>query len=283
MAIAQRLNRRHKAALFVMLVAAGASLVSGGTMKVGLGIILLGIAFTWAFGSGSRAVHRLVLACGLFIVFGSLGYAWEAHREKTTLYRDEIAQFEREIPDLAKMYHLLPYDVECPDQHMGPVDLSSGIPANWVPVKQPDGSYRYYPEDNFPDGDPPTGLRLTRDQLSHAIKTKDPACQTSANEKVVNHFLDRYPRWRTALVEDGASGDSQPKWYADAVVAGVNINAVPEEEKPDPPGPPKLWQSVGNGWVFIVLGLLLFFIGVGLLFGVKPNRNDSEIRSVSGG
>jgi hypothetical protein len=282
MAIAQRLNRRHKAALFVMLLAAGASLVSGGTMKVGLGIILLGMAFTWAFGSGSRAMHRLFVGCGLSIVFGSLGYAWEAHREKTTLYRDEFAQFERGIPDLAKMYHLLPYDVECPDQNLGPAGLPAEVPDGWVPVKQPDGSYTYYPENEFPDGAPPTGLRLTRDQLSHAIKTKDPACQSSANEKVVNHFLDRYPRWRTALVEDGASGDSQPQWYADAVAAGVNINAVPEAEKPDPPEPPNLWQSVGNGWVPIVLGVFLFFIGVGLLFGIKPTRNESQLKSFTG-
>jgi hypothetical protein len=218
-------------------------------------------------------VFSLRAAC-----IGSLGYAWEAHREKTTLYRDEFAQFERGIPDLAKMYHLLPYDIKCTDLDQTPL-----CPPGFVEVKQPDGSFSIYSEDVVPDGSPPAGLPLTRDQLAQAIKTKEPAYQTSENENVVNQFLDRYPRWRTALVEDGASGDSQPKWYADAVAAGVNINAVPEAEKPDPPEPPKLWQSVGNGWVLIVLGLLLFFVGVGLLFGVKPNRNDSEIRSVSGG
>jgi hypothetical protein len=272
MTLALKLNRRHKAALFVTLVAAGTGLVLGASMKIGLGIILLGVAFAWAFGSDSRSVHRLFLACGLLIVIGSLVYDCHAHREQARAYQDQVAEFEREIPEIAERDPLLPYDVECPDQHKGRADLPPLVADGWVPVKQPDGSYDYSPKDKFPDGDPPTGIRLTRDQLAEAIKTKDPACQTSENEKVVNHFLDRYPRWRTALVEDEASGDSQPRWYADAVAAGVNMTAVSDEEKPDPPEPPKLSQSVSNGWVLTVPGVLLFFIGVGLLFGIKPTR-----------
>jgi len=52
---------------------------------------------------------------------------------------------------------------------------------------------------------------------------------------------------------------------------------VPDEEKPgELPEPIKLWQPVRNQWVFIVPGAFLFFAGVGLLFGVKPARNESE-------
>jgi hypothetical protein len=276
MAIAIRLNRRHKAALFANLIAAGASLVSGANLKTGLGIILLGVAFTWAIGSDSRLVHSLLLACGLLIVIGSLLYDWHAHREQARAYQDNVAEFERSIPDLSTRYPLLPYDVECPDQQMGPGSRPADLPDEFVPLKQPDGSYRYYPENEFPDGDPPTGLRLTRKQLAQAIKIKDHACGTSENENVVNHFLDRYPRWRTALVENEASENSPPKWYAEAVAAGVNMTAVSDYEKPDPPEPHRLWQCVTNGWVLIVPGVILSFIGVGLLFGVRPTRNESD-------
>jgi hypothetical protein len=270
MAIALRLNRRHKAALFVTLVLAGASLVSGDAMKIGLGIILLGVAFTWAFGSDSRVVHRLFLACGLLIVIGSLMYDWwHDNFEDVRLYRDEVTAFELRFPELAESHPLLPYDVKCKDLRVTPL-----CPPGWVEVKQPDGSYRMYEENNVPDGSPPAGLRLTRDQLAQAIRNKEPVYHTSDNEKLVTQFLDMYPQWRTALVEDGASGDSQPKWYADAVAAGVNITAVPKEEKPAPPEPFRLWQSVGNERVIIMPGVILFFTGVGLLFGVKPNRNE---------
>jgi hypothetical protein len=50
--------------------------------------------------------------------------------------------------------------------------------------------------------------------------------------------------------------------------------AVPKEETPDLPTPFKLWESVGNERFLVMAGVLLFFIGVGLLFGVKPNRKE---------
>jgi uncharacterized membrane protein len=65
------LNRRHKVALFLTLLAAGASLVLNMSAKQTAGVVLLGLAFAWAFGSNSRAVHVLFIALGvLLITFG---------------------------------------------------------------------------------------------------------------------------------------------------------------------------------------------------------------------
>jgi hypothetical protein len=294
--LALRLNRRHKAALFVTLVAAGTGLVSGDTIKTTLGVVLLGMAFAWAFGSDSRVVHRLFLACGLLIVIGTLMYVWHFHREKARLYRDQVTEFERRIPDFAKSYSLLPDPL--PPVSSGPVsgtitvpvsqlkhsrddkNSRSSVPIGQVEEKQPDGSSRYYFIDPTHNYSPPAGLRLTRAQLVRVIRTKEPLNPTSDNgllvtdEELVIQFLLMYPHWRPALVEDGAPGDSQSKWYADAVAAGVDMTAVPDLEKPgEPPEPFKLWQSVGNEWVLMVPGVFLFFVGVGLLFGVKPARN----------
>jgi hypothetical protein len=90
-----------------------------------------------------------------------------------------------------------------------------------------------------------------------------------------------YPRWRTALIKDGASPDFQVKWYADAVVAGVDVTAVPDLDKPGEP-PESLEQILRRHWFLIVSGVSLLFVGVGLLFGVTPTRNENQLTNVRG-
>jgi hypothetical protein len=232
MTLALRLNRRHKAALFVILVAAGASLVSGDAMKIGLGIILLGVAFAWAFGSDSRVVHSLFLACGLLIVIGTLMYDWHVHREKARLYRDQVAEFERKIPDFAKSYPVSPY-AAVPSAKKQQARPSSG----YTRVILPDGSCVYYP--------------------------------TSMG----------YAEIMDVTQSEHGGEDCQAKWYTDAVAAGVEITAIQKEEKPGngkkPPEPFKLWRSARKNLFLIVPGLFQLFIGMGLLWGVKPTRNKT--------
>jgi hypothetical protein len=60
------LNRRHKVILFIALVAAGSGLLTGATLKEGLGILMLGAALAWVAGSGPafRACHYLLSVPG---------------------------------------------------------------------------------------------------------------------------------------------------------------------------------------------------------------------------
>jgi uncharacterized membrane protein YwaF len=48
-------NRRHKAILFVTLVASGCALLLGAELKEALGSTMLGVAFAWAIGSDTAA------------------------------------------------------------------------------------------------------------------------------------------------------------------------------------------------------------------------------------
>lgn len=68
MTLAVRLNRRNKTALFLTLLAAGTSLMWGAGTKQTIGIVLLGVAFAWAFGSESRAVHWLFVVLGMALL-----------------------------------------------------------------------------------------------------------------------------------------------------------------------------------------------------------------------
>jgi hypothetical protein len=79
-----RLNQRHKAALFLTLLAAGASLVLNMAAKQTTGVVLLGLAFAWAFGSNSRAVHVLFIAAGVLLILIPMGFVYppsSAYRE----------------------------------------------------------------------------------------------------------------------------------------------------------------------------------------------------------
>ncbi len=87
MFLALQLNRRHRAALFVTLIAAGAFLLSGESVKSALGVVLLGVAFAWAFGSSDRFVHILFLACGALIIVVTLTYDCNSHRRGKTISR----------------------------------------------------------------------------------------------------------------------------------------------------------------------------------------------------
>ncbi len=123
---------------------------------------------------------------------------------------------------------------------------------------------------------PPAGLRLTRNQLLRAMRTKEPAYNSGNDKTLIDDFLNMYPDWRNALVEGEFLGDSQPKWYADAVEAGVSVTELPDEAKPgSPPEPLGLSQSVSKNLLLIVSGLFFLFTGAGLLLGVRSARHES--------
>jgi len=62
------LNRRNKVALCATLVCVGIILVAGGGVRIAVGIMFLGVAFSWALGSNKRIVHSLFVVFGLLLL-----------------------------------------------------------------------------------------------------------------------------------------------------------------------------------------------------------------------
>jgi len=106
MSLLLNLNRRHKVALFLTVLLAGIAALNGAKMMQVVGILLLGLALAWAFGSDSREVHRLFVALGALLACGTAGLGWLIHQSDTNLYARKLAAFEQRIPELAKEYPL---------------------------------------------------------------------------------------------------------------------------------------------------------------------------------
>jgi hypothetical protein len=82
---ANRLNRRERAGVFLVLVATGVSLLLNVSAKQATGIALLGIAATWLVGSVSLRALRAISALACLAAFGILipitWSDWRAYRE----------------------------------------------------------------------------------------------------------------------------------------------------------------------------------------------------------
>lgn len=89
-----RPNRRHKTGLFATLVCVGLIVLFGGGIRSVVGIGLLGIAFSWAFGSNSRLVHRLFVAFGLLLLIPPAwdGLSWRHQKPEAIRTQNEIVQ-----------------------------------------------------------------------------------------------------------------------------------------------------------------------------------------------
>ena len=115
MTLAVKLNRRHKTALFLTVLAAGFSLLLPEvSAKQTAGILLLGLAFAWVFGSDSRPVHWLFVVLGMALFIGPVGFDWYSAHDTAMAYARRVAVFERKLPKLAELYPLL--DLRDPSQ-----------------------------------------------------------------------------------------------------------------------------------------------------------------------
>lgn len=96
------LNRRHKAGLFLALVATGLSLFLQTTIKQTLGVLLLGLALGWLLGSlnvrtlGIVACF-LVCAVGLVMAVVPIRNDWESYRISAQDYDAAIAELRRAV------------------------------------------------------------------------------------------------------------------------------------------------------------------------------------------
>jgi hypothetical protein len=106
MIVPLNLNRRHKVTLFLTLVLAGTAALNGAKMMEVVGILLLGLALAWAFGSDSRIVHWLFLSVGVLLACWTIGIPGYRYKSDANLYAQRAAAFEQRIPELAKEYPL---------------------------------------------------------------------------------------------------------------------------------------------------------------------------------
>jgi hypothetical protein len=88
------LNRRHRAALCGTLLCVGLIVLNGGSIRASIGIGLLGLAFSYTFGSNSRLMHWSFLIVGILL----LGVViWEGHewpKTKVELIGDYASEID---------------------------------------------------------------------------------------------------------------------------------------------------------------------------------------------
>ncbi|HVO61415.1 MAG TPA: hypothetical protein VMT53_10805 [Terriglobales bacterium] len=236
------LNRRHKVTLFLTLVLAGIAAVSGTKMMEVVGILLLGLALAWAFGSDSRVVHWLFLSFGVLLACGTVGLAWYVHQRDTNLYAKEVAAFEQRIPELAKEYPLHKSGQIILDKDLEPYLIKN--PQKGARGKVPEGSLPEQGVYDLPGG----FFRLTMPDGHFRYFARDPDAEYCQK----NFF---------------AWGKTQKMWD-EAWVAGLDLSEVPSEELPGfSPKPVWLTSDAWGGGV--VFGAFLFALGLGLILGIR--------------
>ena len=236
-----KLNKRHKVAFCLTLLAAGTSLLFGIAAKQTVGIVLLGVAFAWALGSDSLLVHSLFIVAGLSLATGPVLWDWQKYRAEAKSYHASVAYFESRIPELATQY---PEPVG-----LGPVGGEDAVivSKDFVPKFKMDAShlaaanqaevklYRFIP---LPGSDFP--------YLAISL--------TTPTDKVSDHLCKDYP--------------TLSKWECDALAAGVDVWSVPET----PGAEPDLFtlrRAVARNWILVTCGSLLALVGVGTILAVR--------------
>ncbi len=102
------LNNRHKTGLFLTTLIAGLSLIMGETFRETLGVVIIGCALTWAYGSTSRMLRYCIGSLGILVfltplIAGGLDHhtAIKDYEQSLDTFKSELPQFAREHPDLS--------------------------------------------------------------------------------------------------------------------------------------------------------------------------------------
>lgn len=245
-----KLNRRHKAVLFVTLLGVGIALI-GGAGEGGAGIAFMGAALAWAIGSNSRIVHGAFVVAGLLLFCGGVTWAWWNYRSHVRQYTEKVTQFEKRVPFFSTCYPLLPRPKSVPE----PVD----------PYAEPFAKYGGFGDCESSPAAPPRDLQMTSPDLAKLIKVYYPVYEGIPDVQLVSKFVEKYPAWKSAIV-DTAPHSSHAKWFEDAIAENVNPEEVPTNEEPGDP-PRFSWADTE---FFGLAALPLLAIGLGLIFGVRP-------------
>ena len=97
--MAAMFNRRNKTALCSTLICVGLIVLFGGGVRAAVGIALLGIAFSWAFGSNSRLIHWLFVVFGLLLLIPAMvdGFLWPRNKPEIIKDQSSIIEGDREM------------------------------------------------------------------------------------------------------------------------------------------------------------------------------------------
>ncbi len=232
------LNRRHKAILFLTLLAAGSSLVGEVNLRISFGIVLLGFAFAWALGSDSRPVHYLFILLGVLLAAGPVWNDWSNCRD----YDLRIQEFEQKIPRLAKAYAFDP----------GGKNLKITSKTELEHLMERLG----YEEEERQNGLQSMYKQWTAGELNDRFTVNLPAKRGGVSDVDAQIILT--PKFFEPV----------PRWYADAVGAGVDMTKVPESEKPGQAPPSRIFDTASIVF-FLGPGVLLIAIGLGLVLAIK--------------
>jgi hypothetical protein len=110
------LNRRHKAGLFLVLVVAGLSLLFEASAKQTVGIVLLGLAATWFFGSVAPRTLGFILASaaccvGLYLVIAPVWEERELYHARNKAYDQALLDI-REAIAKAPVWQVVPPPID---------------------------------------------------------------------------------------------------------------------------------------------------------------------------
>jgi len=94
-------NIRHKLALWAVLVCLGFTVLLGGSARTAFGVVLLGFAFSWAFGSNHRLVHWLFVVAGVILFLPALGDAilWPRTKSELIKLQNSLIDSDRMLVD----------------------------------------------------------------------------------------------------------------------------------------------------------------------------------------
>ncbi len=257
------LNRRHKVTLFLTVVFAGIAALNSAKMMQVIGILLLGLALAWAFGSDSRVVHWLFLSLGVLLTCLTLGGAGYLYQSDTNQYAQKVAAFEQRIPELAKEYPLhkvRPSGMDQPsrewDEQGKPVQPNGQIilDKDLEPylVENPKAGATYtVPEELRPEQGTVYDLpRLFR------VTMPDGHVRYFAYKRDADSCQEEFFAW----------GKTQKMWN-EAWVAGLDLSEVDLFKLPGDPQKPA-WEY-HDWWVCLCLGVFLFALGLGLILGIR--------------
>ena len=96
------LNNRHKAGLFLTTVVAGLCLIMGESFRETIGVLIIGLALSWALGSEFRALRWAIALLSLLTMLAPLIAAIADHNIAARAYSRSVDDFRARIPSLVR-------------------------------------------------------------------------------------------------------------------------------------------------------------------------------------
>ena len=98
----KQVSARHKTGLFLTAILAGVSLLLGETLRATCGAVIIGLAFTWAYGSGSQALRWSLALIAAVLLFIPVTSSLVDHHQEMRAYEKSLADFKARLPQFAK-------------------------------------------------------------------------------------------------------------------------------------------------------------------------------------